>query len=63
MKYNIRWMNEDGGGIVASGFASVEEAREWWSLNGDASQYDSGDTIAIYEEDGERYGEKVEDLN
>lgn len=64
MKYNIQYHEIDGtdGGKLAEGFGTIEEAREYASTHIDLSEFESA-TVQIHEEDGETYGEAVEDLN
>lgn len=60
--YNIQYHALDGsdGGTLAAGFNTIEEARQWWKEN--KEDFD-GDVVQIHEEDGDTYGEAVEDLN
>lgn len=62
--YNIQYHTITGsdGGKLAEGFETIEAAREWAEKHVDLSDYEDS-TIQIHEEDGDRYGEAVEDLN
>lgn len=64
MTYNIQFHAIDGsdGGVIQEGFASAMEAKEWAEVNINFSEFE-GDILQIHEEDGDRYGEAVEDLN
>jgi hypothetical protein len=64
--YKIKYYAIDGsdGGTIESGFATLDEAKEWAEAYVNLKEFTEKEkTVTIYMEDGDFYGHAVEDLN